>query len=269
MTGSAPRGHGLRAVPGSLDGRPVRIALLVAARVPEAAVLDRARAAGCALALVVAEEGRTSWERLGFRVLPATESACRARMPVPWPREPGWLARGGDPLREVPGLRAFRPADLPSLVEMHAAAQATQRLRIERDRAAWEAILEGLHERRAASAGADDPIWIIEQETAVAAYAVLEAVPPVLRWREHGARAGHEEWLLDLFWAALARARLRGLKRIEGWSLPPALTATPIYPTSHRRRAVPAVMVRSLDPGLGPPAFGGEEECRICELDGI
>jgi hypothetical protein len=269
VTDPLPGGPGLRVLPGTLDGRPLRIALLDPARQPGPAVLDQARVAGCALALVVADEGRAAWERLGFRSLPATETACRARMPVPWPREPAWLARGGDPSREIPGLRPFRPADLPSLAEMHAAAQATQRLRIERDATAWERILGELHDRRPAGAGADEPIWVIGKDAAPDAYVVLEAVPPALRWREHGARAGHEERLVDLFWAALARARLRGMKRVEGWSLPDALTSTKIYPTSRRRRRTPAVMALALDPALQLPQFSGEEECRVWELDGV
>ena len=99
------------------------------------------------------------------------------------------------------------------------------------------------------------------------AYAVLREVPGGLEWREHGARLGAEDRLVDLFWAAVARARRMGVNRIDAWQFPAVVTTRRLYPIAVRPLRAPAIMLRRLDPAIPPLLFGGPEECRISWLD--
>ena len=115
----------------------------------------------------------------------------------------------------------------------------------------------------------DAPFWVIERGGRVDAYVLLGAGQPTLRWREHGARRGAEDLLVDLFWSVLAWARGAGLQRIEGWCMPEVLTVQPLYPTSDRSRKGSVPMLRALDPKTPLPDFRREDECRLWELDAI
>jgi hypothetical protein len=257
---------------GTLDGRRVRIARLGAPPVsPEAggagradegmaAAIEQARVAGHTLALVFTTEPGGPGALDGFRALPCSEAACRVVLPAPWPKEPAWLATGEDPLRSVPGLRPGRADDLDEIAAIHAAEGAGQRLRIDRDRGVWEQAL---------LARGDAPFWVIETSGGVEAYILLWAGRPTVRWLEHGARQGAEGLLVDLFWAALAWARGRGLQRIEGWRMPEVLTVAPLYPTSDRSRKNNIPMLRPLAPQAPLPDFRRESECRVWELDAL
>lgn len=264
--------------PGVLDGRPIRIARLDGVfTFPEArgrghasrlagAAIDRARAEGCDLILLVAEGGAGLWTRLGFRALPASETACRTVLPAPWPREPAWVAAGVDPAGWSPGVRPGRPEDLDAIADLHREEVSGQKFRVERGRDAWEQLLLKRDLRRRFG-GEEAPFWVSENQGRLDAYVLLEAAPPTLRWREHGARRGAEGGLADLFWCALAWARRRGLQRIEGWRMPGALTLGPLYPASERRRRDGIPMVLPLHPGVAPPAGAREDDCRVFELD--
>lgn len=268
----------LTSLRGAFDGRPLRIALacrpvvfLDTAAGDEAIdlvdeALVEARRTGHDLAIRLAPAGEEPGARSGFLALPCSEAACRTLLPAPWPKEPAWLWAGQDPIGRVPGLREGGPDDMEALAAIHAEMIESQRLRIDRERGAWERILLARDLRRRL-AGADDPFLVIEKEGRVAAYALLESGPPTLRWREHGALRGHEGLLTDLFWSALSRARRLGLQRIEGWFMPEALTIQPLYPTSDRRRRDNVVTLRALLPGAGEPVFAREAECRLWELD--
>lgn len=261
---------------GRLDGRPVRIAQasriagFPEARDQEALLLARALetavSSGHDLALIVSPTGQEPYARQGFKAVPCSEAACRTVLPAPWPKEPPWLRQGTGPHACVPGLRPGRADDLEALAEIHAEETAPQRLRIERPRALWEQIFltRGLLERLV---GIETPFFVIERERRVLAYVLLEAGAPTLRWREHGAREDAHGLLGDLFWAALAWARGKGLQRIEGWCMPEVLTVLPLYPTSDRRRAGDIVMLKTLVPASRVPDFAREEECRVWELD--
>jgi hypothetical protein len=176
----------------------------------------------------------------------------------------------------VPGLRPGRPEDFDDLAAIHTEEIAGQRLRIDRDRAAWERIFlawgaaplaGGARAMPDPTVGARDPFWVIERSGRVDAYVLLQASPPTLRWREHGARRGAETLLADLFWSVLGRARQERLPRIEGWRMPEVLTLEPLYPTSTRRRKENLVMLKTLDPDSQAPEFEQEEDCRLWELD--
>jgi hypothetical protein len=257
---------------GTLDGRRVRIARLGApvaalggggaggAGDLVAAALEEARGTGHTLALTLVTEPGGFGALDGFRALPCSEAACRVVLPARWPKEPAWLAVGEDPLRSVPGLRPGRPADLDEIETIHAAEVAGQRLRIDRDRGAWEHALV---------TRGDAPFWVIDTGGHVDAYVLLGAGQPTLRWLEHGARRGADRLLADLFWAALGWARGRGLQRIEGWRMPEVLTVEPLYPTSDRKRRSNVPMLRALDPEVPLPDFKREDECRLWELDAL
>src|SRR5260221_2303827 len=264
---------------GVLDARPLRIAGVGALFTPPArrgqghaaALLERALALaaseGAGVALLVSEIGAAWYEKRGFRALPATEAACRARMPAPWPKEPQWVGTG-DPLIAVPGLRPGRPDDLEALVAIHQAAISGQRFRMERDRADWDyALLKSALAHKLRGDG-EEQLLVIEEGGPIAAYALLKQMPEALRWKEHGARPGSEAPSLDLFWCALALARRSGKERVEGWFLPPAPEAgRAYYPIARRGRAVPAVIWRALDPATELPRLPDEEEGRVFELD--
>ncbi|HEV8703161.1 MAG TPA: hypothetical protein VGV60_17970 [Candidatus Polarisedimenticolia bacterium] len=251
----------MRRHPGVLDGRPVQIAVL-----SDAGELEEARALGCHLALALAEAGSEAWRSVGFRALPASETACRTVLPAAWPREPAWVARAEDPESRVPGIRPFAPSDLDAVLEIHHEETRGQVLRLDRGRDDWERILE---ERlaRLRRRGEDCPFWVLERRGRVEGYVVLEAAPPTLRWREHGARRGAKDDLVDLFWSALAWARRHNLPRIEGWRMPGVLTLEPLYPASERRRKDGIPMLLPLAPDLTPGEFAREEDCRIFEID--
>jgi GNAT superfamily N-acetyltransferase len=263
---------------GELEGRPILVAGVGAVFTPSSrrgrghaaslieAALACARDRGHDLALLLSEIGGAYYERLGFRALPAQEAACMAFLPVPWPREPPWIGAGGDPLREIAGLRPGRPEDLESLVAVRDEATRGQRFRLLRGRRRWEhllfqADLETRHRRDGA-----DHRWVVERNGAVLAYAILKEGKGRLLWKEHGARLGSEGVLIDLFWAALALARRLGVGRIDAWHLPVAVTDGPLYPIARRPRREPVPMLRPL--GADPlPSLAGVEECRISWLD--
>ncbi|HXU11007.1 MAG TPA: hypothetical protein VN898_03515, partial [Candidatus Binatia bacterium] len=87
---------------GVLAGLPIDIALL-----SDPSELDEAR--DCHLALALEGAGPGPWRPLGFRPLPASETACRTVLPAAWPREPSWIAAGEEPEAGIPGLRPFLP----------------------------------------------------------------------------------------------------------------------------------------------------------------
>jgi hypothetical protein len=256
---------------GTLDGRRVRIARLDvpiivrgsggAGQAGElvAAALEEARVGGHSLALALTSESGGAGALDGFQPLPCSEAACRTVLPVPWPKEPEWLKAGGDPLRFVPGLRSWRRDDLDEVAAIHAETIARQRLRIDRDPETWEQIVPAQ----------DAPFFVIDRSGRVDAYVLLGAGRPTVRWREHGARRGAEDLLVDLFWSALAWARGARLQRIEGWCMPGILTVQPLYPTSDRSRKGRVPMLRTLDPKTPLPEFKSEDECRLWELDAI
>lgn len=239
---------------GVLAGRPVDIEILA-----DPGDVQEARARGSHLALGLAGPSAGRWIDAGFGPLPASETACRTLLPAAWPKEPAWLAAGEEPEAGVPGLRSFNPSDLDAVAEIHSEEIQGQVLRLDRDRRAWERILG---ERRTPA-----PFWVIERRGRVEGYVALEAGPPTLRWREHGARPGAGDVAADLFWSALAWARKRGIPRIEGWRMPGALTLGPLYPASERRRKdrIPMLLPLALQPE--PVEFAREEDCRVFELD--
>lgn len=263
---------------GRLDGRPVRIAGVGAVFTPadrrgrgHAAellhqALATARSEGHAVALLVSEIGEAFYARQGFRCLPSTETACRSLLPVQWPKEPAWL-KSGETSAELEGLRAFRPGDLDALIRIHDFTTDGGRFAIQRDRPAWRQILLKMELRHRLRREAEDRLFVIDRGSGVEAYAILRATSGTLRWREHGARRGSEERLVDLFWSAIAWARREGMERLEGWFLPAAVTDTSIYPVARRRRAEPVVMIRALDRGIELPEFSREEDCQVWELD--
>ena len=272
------RAPGFCSLPGTLDGRKVRIARLDATlfstdaggagradALLEAALEEAGRTGhSLALALSPGPEPPAGWR--GFRVLPCSEAACRTVLPASWPKEPAWLRDERDPFESVPGLRLLRPDDLDDVTAIHEGMVAGQRLRVDRDPAAWRRIL-GARDRPGPPGGEEDAFFVIERNGRVEAYVALGGGRPTLRWREHGARAGAGTLLSDLFWAVLARARGAGLQRIEGWSMPEVLTLEPLYPTSDRARKTAIVMLRWLETTAAPPAFTSESECRMGELD--
>jgi hypothetical protein len=258
-------GGALRPLRGALDGREVRVAGVDAA--PGEGLepaLRQARSEGYDLALLFASP-TPALRSLGFRPLPATEAACRARMPAPWPKEPSWV-EAGDPLAVVPGLRPCVAPDGEALAAIHDAS-AGGRFRLLRGRSDWERILERLFSADGAGRRGEEPIWVIDTGRGAEAYVIVEGCSGNLRWREHGARPEAGRLLVDLFWAALARARRAGAERIEGWYLPPAVTETRLYPFSRRPRRDRLPLVLALHAGLVLPDLGREEDCRLPELD--
>ena len=252
-----------------LDGREVSLAILSGSKAPPAGVeqaLNDARSEGCALALVVSTMAAAGALPAGFVLLPASETACYARMPVPWPKEPKWV-EAGELEEAVPGLRPARPADLEGVAAIHDASTAAQRFRILRDRPIWDRLLRAPKARGSASGGRSARVEVIEKGSTAVAYAVLVETPAALVVKEHGAAAGESDRLVDLFWVALARARRAGLLRLEGWHFPPAVAAKGLYPVARRARASPALLLRSLDPALDLPTFTVEDECRVGALD--
>jgi len=265
-------------LPGAFDGRLIRVAHVRTPLALEGApdrdhraeLMDGAlrllRQSGHALAIRMAPPGAPDRARVDFRPLPCSEAACRTFLPAPWPKEPAWLREGQDPFVAVPGLRDGRPEDIDAIGAIHAEEIFAQRLRIDRDRGAWEQILLA---RRLShwNGGAQDPFWVIERGGRVEAYLLLRVERPTLRWCEHGARCGAATLPADLFWSALGWARREGLQRIEGWRMPDVLTVEPLYPTSDRGRRDSLAMLRTLDPAAEGMAFAREEECRLFELD--
>jgi hypothetical protein len=230
------------------------------------AALARARDSGHDLALLMSEIGGDYYARLGFTALPAQEAACLAFLPVPWPKEPAWVA-DGDPMAQVEGLRPYAEDDRDAVIALREAAVAGQRFHLRRDRPAWDQALfkatlgQGLR--------TDGPVRIrvVERRGAVRAYVVLKEARAGLLWREHGAGAGDESCLVDLFWSSLAHARRRNLGRIDAWQLPEAIAEGRLYPVARRPLRDPVLMTRALDPSRPVPAFAAPEECRISWLD--
>ena len=268
----------LFSLPGSLDGRPVRVAGIGAVFTPAgqrgkgyaAALVEgalvQARDSGHDLALLMSEIGGEYYARLGFTALPAQEAACLVFLPVPWPKEPAWVAEG-DPFAQVEGLRPYAEADRDAVIGLREIATAGQRFHLRRDRAAWDQALfkatlgQGLR--------SDGPlrIWVVERRGAVRAYVVLKESRAGLIWREHGADAGDAACLVDLFWAALAHARRRNLGRIDAWQLPDAIAEQRLYPVARRPLRDPVIMARALHPFRPLPGFKAPEECRLSWLD--
>jgi predicted N-acetyltransferase YhbS len=271
---------GFYALRAALDGRELRAAGVGAlftpaeagdrghaARLVESA-LERARAEGCALAIAVSETGPALYEPFGFKALPATEAACVVRMPAPWPKEPAWV-EAGDPFAVVEGLRLGRLSDLDALVSIHDATTAGQRLRLLRDRSAWDQALLKMGPGPTLGKDGEDLFRVVERAGRVVAYLFLEGSRRGLLWREHGALPEADDALVSLFWSALARARRDGLERIEGWFLPHAVTDGRLYPVARRARATPAVMALALNPVVDLPRFAREDECRFWSLDSL
>src|SRR5262249_54490670 len=136
-----------------LDGRRVRIARIgwpliiwdvvderTAYELVDTAV-EEMRRRGHDLAVTLTSRVSLSRPPRGFTSLPSSEAACRAALPVPWPKEPRWLAAEEDPLRSVPGLRAAEAGDLDDVASIHEEMIAGQRLRTDRGRDYWERIL--------------------------------------------------------------------------------------------------------------------------------
>jgi len=263
---------------GRLDGARVSIALLgMLFTIPEARgrghasvlveqALEHARRTGHDLAMLVSKMPQSLYGRLGFRALPASEVACRSVLPAPWPAEPAWLRAGEDPIGHIAGLRPGVEGDVAAIAAIHAGETAGQRLRIERDADSWEFDLLKARMPRGRTREMDR-FWVIEREGRVDAYVLLQAEPPTLRWREHGALPEARALLADLFWCALSLARRRRLERIEGWLMPEVLTLGPLYPASQRDRKTNLVMLRPLDEAGPPAVFAREVECRLWELD--
>ena len=272
-------------LPGVFEGRTISIAGVGAVfTLPEArgrghagalveAALADARGTGASLALLMSEIGPDLYLRSGFEVIPALEAGCLPYLPVPWAGEPAWLREEREPAEAVPGLRPLEARDLEALVAIHDEASRGQRFRLRRDRPAWEQALLRAGLRRRLLGGQDDEVLVIEGDprgagaSKVLAYVVLREVPGGLEWREHGARFGAEERLIDLFWTAIARARRAGVNRIDAWQFPAIVTTRRLYPIAVRPLREPAIMLRRLDPSLPPPVFGGPEECRLSWLD--
>jgi GNAT superfamily N-acetyltransferase len=267
---------------GELRGRALRVAGIgdlvtvpehrrrgYAAALLEAA-LDAARRDGCGLALVHSTIGEEWFARLGFARLPAGEASCVTSLPAPWPGEPPWVG-GADPPGGVPGLRAAGPADVVALAGLDAACGGAP-FRLIRDRAAWERALGaidrgGRDPGAPASGGGGTAIWMIEEGGDPVAYAVVRESGRALRWLGHGARpeAGHR--LADLFWAAIALARRRGLSRLEGWHLPAGAGGRTLYPIARRQRRSPLLLARLLDPGLSLAGLDTPGDCPVSEMD--
>jgi hypothetical protein len=150
---------------------------------------------------------------------------------------------------------------------LHAQSGVGAPFRLTRDRAAWEQILLKIDAGRRLRREGETAVWMIEDGEGPAAYAVLRDSPGVVRWLEHGARPGGERRVDDLFWAAIARARRRGMKRLEGWSLPGGPAGEALYPIARRARSRPLLMARGLDPQLTLFGLHSEADCRIGELD--
>jgi GNAT superfamily N-acetyltransferase len=269
----------LYSFPGTLDGRAITIAGVGAVftleeargrgfgRTMVDAALSIAAAGGASLALLMSEIGPALYLRSGFEEIPALEAGCLPYLPAPWAGEPAWLREGRDPAASLAGFRPFEPADLDALVAIREEAGRGQRFRLRRDRPAWEQALLRSELRRRFLGGHDDQVIVIEAAGRVIAYAVLREVPGGLEWREHGARFGAEDRLVDLFWAAIARARRMGVNRIDAWQFPAVVTTRRLYPIAVRPLCSPAIMLRRLDPAIPPLLFGGPEECRLSWLD--
>jgi len=268
----------LYSFPGEIDGRAIRLAGIGAvftpgehrgrghARALVEAALASARSLGHDAALLMSEIGGEYYQRLGFVALPAREAGCLPFLPVPWPGEPAWLA-GGDPEAHVAGLRPFLPDDLDALVAIHDDATRGQRFRLLRDRPAWEQSLFKADLLHRLKRGGGDRIWVVERRGTIAAYVVLREVPGALQWREHGARFGSEEILVDLFWCALLHARRLGVNRLDAWQLPAVVTTRRLYPAAQRPMRDPVIMLRALGTGPALPVFAAAEECRLSWLD--
>lgn len=264
--------------PGEIDGRPIRLAGIGAVFTPEErrgrghaaalveAALESARAGGHDAALLMSGIGGDYYRRFGFTALPASAAGCLPFLPVAWPGEPAWLA-AGDPEAHVVGLRPFQPEDLDALVTIHDDATRGQRFRLLRDRPAWEQALFRAELWRRLKRGGGDRIWVVERRGAVAAYVVLREVHGALQWREHGARFGSEEILVDLFWCALLHARRLGVNRLDAWQLPAVVTTRRLYPVAQRPLHDPVIMLRALGTGAAPPVFTAAEECRLSWFD--
>jgi GNAT superfamily N-acetyltransferase len=268
----------LYSLEGELHGRSVRIAGVGALfTLPEhrgrgfaaalvETVLGRARRDRFGLALLLSDIDGAYYTRLGFSALPAGEASCVTALPAPWPGEPAWVSEA-DPLRGVPGLRFCGPAEVEALGRLHEADESAAVLRLTRDRRSWEQLFLKTDAGRRLRGEGETVFWIIDDHAGPAAYAVVRDRPGALRWLEHGARPGGERRLDDLFWAAIARARRRGLARLEGWSLPSGAAGKTLYPIARRARRRPLPMVRLLEPGLTLSGLRNETDCRIGALD--
>ena len=261
-----------------MDGRDIRVAGVGAVFTPETqrgrghapalveSALGRAAEAGCDAALLMSEIGGDYYEKLGFAALPAQEAACMAFLPVPWPKEPAWVA-GGDPFLEVPGLRNSTHGDVDALVAIREGMTRGQRFRLRRDRAAWDHIMEKRDRARSLRGQEPATTWVVERGGSIQAYVCFEETRKSLRWEEHGSRPEAGEVLVDLFWAVLGRARRLGVGRIDAWTLPAEVTRGQLYPIARRPMRNPVPMIRSLGERKGGAAFATPEECRLSWLE--
>lgn len=266
--------------PAEIDGRAARVSGLGAVYTPPErrrqghaaalieATLGRARDRGDDAALLMSEIGGAYYERLGFAALPAQEEGCLPYLPVPWPGAPSWVSEGErEPRRRVEGLRSLGAGDLPALAGMHDRPRGGERFRLRRDPSGWEQALLKIEAGHRMWPDRPHRIWVIERGGAPCAYAVLRDTPEALQWREHGARPGEEDRLVELFWVALAEARARGVNRLESWRLPGVIAARRLYPIARRPQRTPVIMLAGLQPDRPLPDFASPEECRISWLD--
>ena len=276
----------LYTLPAELDGRRIVLAGVGAVFTPEAhrgrgyaarlveealggaggPAGGAAASAGAAAALLMSEIGGDYYERLGFAAIPQDESGCLPFLPAPWPGVPAWVD-GPDPESVVPGLRPHTDSDLDDLAAIHEESTRGQRFRLLRDRSAWEHLVTRLALGERLGAKRLDRIDVVERGGRVVAYAAWRQDKGGLEWREHGARLGDEEALVDLFWLALARARARGVNRMIAWQVPAVVRTRRLYPVAIRPQHDPVVMLRPLAPGPSLPAFASPEECRLSWLD--
>jgi len=230
------------------------------------ATLERARRRGDAVALLMSEIGGGYYGRLGFRAVPAVEEGCLPFLPVAWPAAHAWVS-GPEPHRRVEGLRPMRAEDIDALCAMHDRRSGAERFRLRRERDGWDQALLKIEAGHLMWPAQRHRIWVVDRGAGPLAYAVLRDAPQGVQWREHGALAGQEERLAELFFVALAEARARGVNRLDAWRFPEIVAARRLYPVARRPQRDPVIMLRALQPDRPLPEFNSPEECRISWLD--
>jgi GNAT superfamily N-acetyltransferase len=227
-----------------LDGRDVRVLGIGAVFTPAEArghgyatrlleqVIDEARAAGVAAAMLFSEIGTAFYERLGFRAVPVDEVDIRVHL------------KGGTPAMLV---RAGHESDLPALAAMHDVRSASARFHLRRDPAQIQFALA----RRRLLAGLGAPgarhveFHVAEEGASAVAYVILAVDEHGWTLSEAGDRDPAGARLGAIFQGLAAREPSRPLPTVRAW-WPRAFPVPPQLQLSNRRDARDVLMMRAL-----------------------
>lgn len=199
-------------------------------------VLDEARAAGAASALLFSDIAPSYYEALGFERLAAEESFGTLLGDLPRPEE-GLV------------LRPLEEEDVPAVAGVHRAWCASREVALLRDEDHWRFVLHRAGAYFAKLDGSDLSMRfrVAVRSTRFAGY--LVAVDGGEEWsvREVGALDGRLETVASILRLGAFEARGRGMRRVHGWIVPGHERLVPEWKLRREPRRTAIPMVAALD----------------------